>query len=86
MRWRATLEGLSEKGSASKEKRSRSISYRFFFRKAGDETIHARGDLAVVSVSGNPVIGMKAVPLPKHMNSTIEQMAAERLAILEQNS
>ena len=69
-----------------KEKRNRSISYRFFFRKKGDPQICARGELAVVSVAGNPALGMKAVALPEHMKSTIEQAPKDYLASLETTS
>ena len=56
-----------------KEKRNRSLSYGFLFRLSGEDEIRARGQLAVVSVEGEPARGMRAVPLPKHMNSSIEQ-------------
>ena len=69
-----------------KEKRSRSLVYSFVFRKSGEETVRARGQLAVVSVTGHPATGMRAVALPKHMTSSIEQAPEEVIEALSDTS
>lgn len=63
-----------------KEKRNRSLVYLFLFRKLGEETIRARGSLAVVSVAGEPATGMRAVALPEHMTQSIDQAPEDTLA------
>ncbi|MST94870.1 MAG: acyl-CoA thioesterase [Pedosphaera sp.] len=68
-----------------KEKKTRTLSYLFRFRKldpatgaAGEEV--ARGSLTVVCVTHAPGGQMKAVPIPASLAEQIQVAPAERLA------
>jgi len=60
-----------------REKKEKSLTYDFVFRKLGEAAEVARGAITVVSVAMDPETGgMKAVPLPASFNDRIEAAPA----------
>jgi acyl-CoA thioester hydrolase len=64
------------------EKRSRSITYVFRFRKLDGDKMEevARGRLSIVCVAHEPSGALKAVPIPPAIASQIEVAPADLLA------